>query len=265
MIMKTRTPFLVAASLSCSLLFLSGQLIAQNGPPFGAGGPGGNDRGEPGGPPSWAGGPPPWAGGPPSEPAPPREDNGDNGDDGNGDDDIPDFCASPGAGQGPSGQAGLSSIAHLNFSQIDPDTGEALEEGASARIMYRWIAPLFDYVINVHKVEPNTDYTLTYQPEPMPTSGVICLGTSTANPGGNMNLQDAFDIATDLPAAYDENEDEAQLVVVLAEHVDCEAGEMLEWEPEHYLFGDEGMFYVNPDLEDNGDDNGGNGDDNGDD
>ncbi len=248
--MKTRTPLSTAILLLCSLPFLSGQLMAQGGPPFGGDG----DRGEPGGPPPWAGGPPPWAGGPPADPGPPPADD----EDGEDDDGIPDFCTAPGAGEGPSGQAGLSSIAHLNFSQIDPETGETVEDGSWARIMYRWIAPMFDYVINVHDVEPLGEYTLTYQPEPMPSSGIICLGTGTANPGGELNLQDAFDIATDLPAAYDENEDEAQLVVVPAADVDCEAGEMLEWSPENYIFGDEGMFYVHSELDENGD----NGDDN---
>ena len=44
--------------------------------------------------------------------------------------------------------------------------------------------------------------------------------------------------------------------MVPAADVDCEAGEMLEWSPEDYLFGDEGMFYVHSELDDddNGDD-----------
>lgn len=230
--MTTRKPLLAVLVLLCILPFLIGNALA-GGPPPWAGNPGGPSDVPRGGPPPFAG-PPPHAG-------------GNNGAD---DGEALDFCTSPGAGEGPGGQAGKSSIAHLNFSQIDPDTDEAPEDGAWARIMYRWTAPLFDYVLNAHEVAPVTEYELTYQPEPMPSAGVICLGTGISNPGGNLNLQDAFDIATHLPAVYDENEEEAQLVLVLAADVDCVAGEMINWAPEEYLFGDEGMFYVHSDLDD---------------
>lgn len=177
------------------------------------------------------------------------------------DDGLP-FCSRGNAGSGPSGQAGLSSIAHLNFSAgeaedgPDGDNGNGSEEfDGWARMMYRWYAPVFDYVFNGHQLPAGEAYTLTYQPQPLPSAGVICLGDGVVNDGGNLHIQDAFDIATDLPAAYDENEDEAILALVLSADIDCASGDMLDWQPEHYLFGDEGMFYVHSDLEDE-DDNG---------
>ncbi len=165
------------------------------------------------------------------------------------------FCGRP-AGGGPPGQAGLSSIAHLDFSSLEP----ADEDAAAGRLMYRWYAPVFDFVFNARNLPIGEEYTLTYQPQPLPSAGVICLGAGAVNEEGDLHLQDAFDIATDLPAAYDENEDEAILALVLSADVDCEAGTMAQWQDDAYLFGDEGMFYVRPVAEDDDDD-----DDNGED
>jgi hypothetical protein len=262
--MSRRNRFKLIPALLFSALLIFGPGLAQAQPgPGGPGGPPGHvgppDNGEPGNP--------PFGFVPPGRDpgfVPPGQDRDDDDDeDGNddGNDDnggnrngIPPFCSRDGARSGPDGQAGLSSIAHLNFSQQDPETGDPLEDGAWGRMMYRWISPVFDYVFNGHELPPGEEYTLTYQPQPLPSEGVICLGDGTVNPGGDLHIQDAFDLATDLPAAYDENEDEAILALVLSSDVDCEAGTMTEWQPEDYLFGDETMFYVNPDLDDNGDD-----------
>ena len=238
--------------LILSLGIFTAPAMAQFGP-FGPGGgpPGGGPPGE-GPPPGPPGGEPPY--GPPPDRGPPPHAGGGDDDDDDNDHGIPDFCSSPGAGEGPGGQAGLSSIAHLNFVQIDSETEDVVEDGAWGRMMYRWTAPLFDFVFNGKQLEPGAVFTLTYQPEPLPSSGVLCLGTGTVNEDGDLHIQDAFDIGTDLPAEYDENEEEATLALVIDEHVDCVEGEMLEWTPDDYLFGEEGMFYVHSDLDDEDDD-----------
>ncbi|WP_147316848.1 hypothetical protein [Wenzhouxiangella sp. 15190] len=265
--MKSPTPFqLLIGIVGLSMLLAGSPINAQPGGP--PGGPPGDPPGG-GGPPPWAGDDgdddddeggdddpdkgPPWGGGPP----PWAGDDGDDDDDEEGNDDeggVPDFCRGGPQPGGPDGQAGMSSIAHLDFSQQDPDTGEAVEDGANARIMYRWMAPLFDFVFNAHGLEPGDEHTLTYQPQPLPSTGVICLSTGIVNEEGDLHLEDAFELDTDLPAEYDENEDEAILALVDTVDVDCEAGEMTAWLPENYLFGDEGMFYVDSDLEDEEDD-----------
>ena len=250
--MNRNRPLLAPLILLLTLPFLASLALAQNGPPFGNGGP----PGEPGSPTDWSpgDGAPPWAGPPPhagdDEDDDDTADNGDtdDGDNGNGNGPPP-FCSSDTAPTGPSGQAGMSSIAHVNFGQIDTETGDPVDEGAWARMMYRWRAPLFDYVFNGKELLPEEEYTLTYQPEPIPSSGVICLGFGTANSGGNLNIQDAFDIATDLPALHDQNDEEATLALVPSAHVDCETGDMTEWAPEDYLFTEEGIIYVDTDLD----------------
>jgi len=250
--MTSTTPFQSMHFLVALPMLLVGSLalaqptsIGEPGPPdFPPDFPGNNPGG---GPPPWAGGPPPWAG----------DDDDDDDEVPDDEDQTPDFCSGGPQPGGPNGQAGMSSIAPLNFSQQDPDTGEPLEDGAQARIMYRWIAPLFDFVFNAHGLEPEGEHTLTYQPQPMPSSGVICLATGVVNEDGDLHLQDAFEIDSDLPAAYDDNQDEAVLALVDAADVDCEAGEMIAWVPENYLFGDQGMFYVDSDLEEGEEDDDG--------
>ncbi len=251
--MKRKTPFFFSLIFSLGLALFGAQALAQSMPssPGGPGGPFGGPFQPPGPPPDVG---PPDDPGPPDDVGPPPhaggdddDDDDDNGNNGNG---VPDFCSAPGVGEGPNGQAGLSSIAHLNFIQIDSETDEVVEDGAWGRMMYRWTAPLFDFVFNGKQLEPGDVYTLTYQPEPLPSPGVLCLGTGMVNEDGDLHIQDAFDIATDLPAAYDEHEEEATLALVIDEHVDCIEGEMLEWTPDDYLFGEEGMFYVHSELED---------------
>lgn len=267
--MKPANPFRTLKLLAIAFLIsASAAVMAQpvdpggggppgDGPPGGEppGGPG--DDGGPGGPPPGAG-PPPWAGGDDDDDDDSDGDDGtgDDGDDGDDDEGggVPDFCSGGPQPGGPDGQAGMSSIAHLDFVQEDPDTGEPVEDGSDGRIMYRWTAPLFDYVFNGHGLEAGSEHTLTYQPQPVPSSGVICLGTGTVNDEGDLHLQNAFELDTDLPADYDANPDEAILALVETADVDCDAGEMTDWLPENYLFGVEGMYYVDSDLEEDGDD-----------
>lgn len=239
--MPTSSNFWVVAVAAVAVFFgsLSSSALADDDP----GGPPGNGPPPHAGPPSRPG-PPDWAG-PPEDRGPPAErgprfgiGRGQPDGVGNG---IPNFCTPRHPGRqpgGPPGQAGLSSIALLDFAQ-------SVEGGARGKLIYRWISPLFDYVFNARGLEPETAYTLTYQPEPIPSAGVICLGTGTATADGDLHLQDALDLQTDLPAAYDENEDEAALALVLAVDVDCEDGTMsASWDPSTALFAVEGMFYV---------------------
>lgn len=259
--MKNTHPFqFLSFLLAVPLLLVSGMALAEPPDP-------GEPPGDPGNGPH-GGGPPPWSGPPPWAGDDDEDDDDDDGSDDDGSDDgsddngaedeeeggVPDFCAGGPQPGGPNGQAGMSSIAHLNFSQQDPDTGEVIDDGAWARIMYRWMAPLFDFVFNAHDLEPGAEHTLTYQPQPLPSAGVICLGTGIVNEDGDLHLEDAFELDTDLPTDYDENQDEATLALVHTADVDCELGEMTAWVPENYLFGDEGMFYVDSDLEEEEDD-----------
>jgi hypothetical protein len=135
---------------------------------------------------------------------------------------------------------------------MDPD-------GAWGKMRYRLSGALFEYVFNGRKLIPEEEYTLIYYPDPWPGSGLICLGTGTANRGGNVHIATAADIGTDLPIATDLNNpknlghetcvlgstciDGAKIWLVLSSDVDCVGRSMVGWDPEEYLFEDVGIFF----------------------
>ncbi len=137
------------------------------------------------------------------------------------------------------GHSGNSSIGHLYLYEQDPDSGGIVQEGAWGKMRYTVIGPTFKFVFNGHRLVPGAAYTLLYLPEPLPGQGLICLGSGTANRGGNvhiMNMQDGVDTC-DLPAEFDANyPDGALIMLVLSADVDCENA-MIGWNPTEYLFG----------------------------
>lgn len=237
--------------LTCAVIatmFGLGQ-AALAGPPDHAGGPGG----ERGGPP-FGGGDFSPGGGPP--------DHANNGNDGsrgnNGDGDEEENDAAGGVGgppglcgidsSGPEGRSGASHIAHLNFSQRDEE-GETVEDGAWGRMKYVWSGPTFDFVFNGHELEPDVEYTMTYQLEPVGENGALCLGTGTVNEEGDLHIKNSIELNGDLPMPADESEDGALLVAVVSEDVDCEMDDMISYLPEDYLFGNALIEYRDTDVE----------------
>ncbi len=219
-----------------------------NGPPDGAGPPPGRGKPPEGRGPGAGSGPPPGRG--PRLGSPRDRDSQRPGG-------IPMFCTPGGNTGGPAGQAGLSSIAMLDFDQEDGD--------ASGKLVYRWIAPMFDFVFNARGLEPEErTYTLVAYPDE------ICLGTANSTADGTFHLQNALDIGTDLPPADPENGDgdeqplatialidHGSEIDVTAEDFNCAAGDPV-------LQSVEGMFYVHyvdedydeDEDEENGDDGG---------
>lgn len=188
-----------------------------------------------------------------------QAENPDQGDNqGSHDNGPPGLCGVDGSG--PPGRAGRSNIAHLNFSQQDPDTGEILEDGSWARMKYSWAAPTFNFVLNGHELPVGGEYTLTYQPQPTPSPGVICLGDGVVNDEGDLHIANDVELNGDLPMPEDETEDGALLAVVVSGDVDCEAGEMLTFMPVDYLFGNAFIQYVDTDVAASAEDGGDSGD-----
>lgn len=245
--MHSITRSLIAAAIVAAF-GLAGTAAA--GPPAHAGGPG-----ERGGPPfgdefSPGGGPPDFAnngnGGEEEE----NEEESGNGHPGRG----PDGNGPPGQcrtdGEGPDGQAGRSHVAHLNFSQRDPETGDPVDDGAWGRMMYFWQGPTFDFVFNGHELPAGVEYELTYQPESEGgTSSAVCLGGGIVNEDGDLHIAESVELDGDLPVPEDASEEGAMLAVVLSEDVDCESEEMLAFMPEDYLFGNSLVKYIDTDFE----------------
>jgi hypothetical protein len=137
--------------------------------------------------------------------------------------------------KGPSGPAGKSNVGHLNLFEKDPATWKIVEGGAWGKMTYNLSGPEFEFGFNGHGLEAGVEYCLIYYPDPWPGKGLICLGCATANGGGNVRIAGSVNTG-DLPAEGDENEDGAKIWLVLAEDVDCEAAQMIGWNPTEYLF-----------------------------
>lgn len=125
---------------------------------------------------------------------------------------------------GPEGRAGASHVAHVEFSPADDDASLSW-----ARMMYFWIGTSFDYVLNAHRLEPSSRWTLVARAT---DDSAICLGTAAANPGGELHLAATLDFDSHLPEDLDpfeptpegEAPEGATLELLPADGVDCTSG-----------------------------------------
>jgi hypothetical protein len=156
--------------------------------------------------------------------------------------------------QGPDGQSGASHVAHTEFTLIDSTTGEPVASAESATLMYFWYGSTFDYVLNAHGLPAGSEWTLTYQPEPLPSAGVICLGNATVNGGGQLHLAASLELDSNLPAGLDPTADpatqppDALLALVPSLDVDCTAGSNTTFEPDLALWSNPRIRFVDTDL-----------------
>ena len=134
---------------------------------------------------------------------------------------------------GPTGPAGKSNVGHLSLFEKDPATWEIIEGGAWGKMTYNLSGPEFEFVFNGHGLEAGVEYRLIYYPDPWPGTGLICLGTATANGGGNVHIAASVDTG-DLPIEADTNQG-AKIWLVLAADVTCD-GVWSAWNPTEYLF-----------------------------
>jgi len=144
------------------------------------------------------------------------------------------LLAAPVVAAGKSGPAGKSNIGHLYLYEKDPGSWEIVEDGAWGKMKYNLSGESFDFVFNGHELEPGTDYTLIYYPDPWPGAGLICLGSGTVCDEGDVHIKGSVDIEK-LPIDDDENEG-AKIWLVLSDDVDCANQQMTGWDPTEYLF-----------------------------
>lgn len=94
---------------------------------------------------------------------------------------------------------------------------------------YFWIGTSFDYVLNAHQLEANSEWTLLARAA---DDSAICLGDGSANPGGELHLAASIDLESHLPDGLDPfaptavgaDPVGATLELVPSDSVDCEAG-----------------------------------------
>jgi len=142
------------------------------------------------------------------------------------------------AGKG--GPAGNSNVGHLYLHEKNPDDwDEIVEDGAWGKMKYNLAGPTFDFVFNGHGLDAGVEYTLIYYPDkdgnPWPRTDIICLGSGTANNGGNVHIKESVDTGSLPNTAVDINAG-AKIWLVLSTAVDCETGTMSGWTPTEYLF-----------------------------
>jgi len=211
---------------------------------------GGSDDGDSGQ--SHGNGPPPWAGSGDGNGTPPGNSGG-----GTKVKAPAGTCTDESGGidlQGPDGQSGASHVAHTNFGMMDVTTGDAVPSNESATMMYLWYGSTFDYVLNAHQLPAGSEWTLTYQPEPLPSSGVMCLGNATVNGGGQLHLANSLELNSNLPTTLDPTADastqppDALLALVPSADVDCTGGTMTNFEPNVYLWSNPRVRFVDTDL-----------------
>ena len=149
-----------------------------------------------------------------------------------------------GAFAGKTGRAGKSNIAHLYLHEKDANW-EIVPDGAWGKMKYNLSGSTFDFVFNGHGLEPEQDYTLIYYPDPWPGDDLICLGSGTANRGGNVHIRGSKDTG-DLPIDSDDN-DGAKIWLVLSADVDSISQKMVGWNPTEYLFENNLISYQDTD------------------
>jgi hypothetical protein len=150
------------------------------------------------------------------------------------------------SGKGPHGQAGNSNIAQLYLYEKDLGWG-ILEDGAWGKMKYNLSGEMFEFVFNGHGLEAGFDYTLINYPDPWYGNGLICLGSGTANKGGEVHIAESRDIDF-LPVVLDDNfPDGVKIWLVLTDDVKCDENKMVGWNPEKYLF-EHNLIQFNEDL-----------------
>jgi hypothetical protein len=138
----------------------------------------------------------------------------------------------------------------------DPISWDILGSGAWGFLDYRPEGTEFKFLFVGKKLEPFQDYTLIYYPDPWPGTGLICLGSGTADDLGKLKLIGKGDPLNpdyvgpvdtgDLPAVGDANSG-AKIWLVLTSDVDCVGQEMTGWNPAEYLFENTLITFIDTD------------------
>ena len=134
----------------------------------------------------------------------------------------------------PGQAAGRSHIGHLNFYKKDPAIWNIIKGGTRGKMKYNICGQEFDFVFNGYGLKPGGEYALVYYYDPWPGTGLLCLGSGTADEEGNIHLVGSME-TDDLPVEHDASEG-TKLRLVPSADVDAEGGRMSAWNPAEYLF-----------------------------
>ena len=140
---------------------------------------------------------------------------------------------------GPSSSNGLNKGKndHLYLYEKDPtETWDIVEDPAWAKMNIN--VKKGQFVLNAHKLEPETDYVLICYQDQWPGEGSLLLGSGTSDEEGNVHIKGSVNYE-DLPSSvYDINGKQVEgskIWLILAADFN-EAQEMGAWTPSEYLF-----------------------------
>jgi len=147
------------------------------------------------------------------------------------------FVALPVFAAGKSTPAGKSKTAHLYLYEKNPSDWSIVKKGAWGKMTYKTAGPEFKFAFNGKKLEPNTDYSLIYYPDPWPGNNLIVLGSATSKKSGNVHIQGSVDIGN-LPITTDQNINlGAKIWLVKSSDITTSGTpHMTGWNPTKYLF-----------------------------
>jgi hypothetical protein len=142
-------------------------------------------------------------------------------------------------------EAGKSNIAHLYLYEKEnfvEGGWDIVDGGAWGKMKYNQSGSTFDFVFNGHGLEAGVDYTLIYYPDKdgnlWPRLDIICLGSGTANGGGEVHIMGSVDTG-DLPDPLVDINEGAKIWLILSnDELYCgeDSAKMVGWNPTEYLF-----------------------------
>lgn len=122
-----------------------------------------------------------------------------------------------------------ATYATLALYEKNPEDWSVVEEGAYGRLKYMTEDQPYQnrrlFLFQARGLEPDTDYTLIRYMDPWPGYPVACLGEATSNSRGAIPV-----LRGEMMAGG------PKVWLVLSSDVDCDAQQMVGWNPTEYLF-----------------------------
>jgi len=125
-------------------------------------------------------------------------------------------------------------------------SGPPFQQRVSGTLTFQRAAPTFNFRLHARGLSRQRSYTLIYFHDTWPGDQLVCIASALSSRAGVLHVADRVDLNTSLPAPYDANG--AQLQLVLTADVNCDTRIMVERNPDAYLFGKWPVRYMDTDI-----------------
>ena len=132
------------------------------------------------------------------------------------------------------------------------ETTWATIDGPRGVLFYSVIGDVFDYEFDAVGLSPGVGYSLIYYADPWPGSNSARISAGTSDEvTGDIHLEGSVDLTMSIPVPQDHNcattPAGAKIWLVLSDDYDTEAGKMVNYNPEEWLFETSLIFYIDTD------------------